>query len=190
MKNHSSFPFDSLLILCVFVGLGLAWASTSTVVLAESMVFLLPGLGWLCRRYGSYESFSKVAGLAVVLLALICLPIINTWSALGLSVSHVVRDFSRFRGNLATPHTGADALPPPVREMRDILQENPEIVEYQLSGLLAKDTLIYQRSVEGLWPRKLVPTADHEFIRISELKQRAACVEVARGTEVVLVKRP
>jgi len=102
----------------------------------------------------------------------------------------LVNNYGQFQTNLATPGSGLDILPSQVQEMRDILQDNPQIVRYQLSQQLKADEFILQRSVETIWPKTLDSAAKGVFILCSELEQYDQCVEVDRGKEIALVECP
>jgi len=127
-------------------------------------------------------------GVILLALVLVYTPVIDTWAALKSSLSSVTWDRSRFRTHLATPNAGIEVLPPQVQEMRAILDRHPQITEYGMSQSLQDSVLIYQRAVEGLWPRKPVPTAPYQFILLTEAEQYAQCIEVAGGKEIALVR--
>ena len=132
----------------------------------------------------------RLGCMAIIVLALFYLQIMHTWSILVKASMALVNNFGQFQTNLATPGSGLDILPSQVQEMRDILQDNPQIVRYQLSQQLKADEFILQRSVETIWPKTLDSAAKGVFILCSELEQYDQCVEVDRGKEIALVECP
>jgi hypothetical protein len=140
------------------------------------------------KQRSPLESVWRVGSILLLALVLIYSPIIDTWAALKSSLSSVTGDLPGFRTHLATPNAGAEVLPSQVQEMRAILETYTQIADYSLSQPLQENALIYQRAVEGLWPRKLASAAPYQFILLSDAERYAQCVEVASGKEIALVR--
>lgn len=135
---------------------------------------------WNCRKLG-------MAIFLAVFVILYRPPIGKSIENLLRSTFHAVRDFLSFQANLATPNSGEQALPAPVREMLALLRSH-RLTAYRVSEriMTAEETLIYQRIVESAWPRRIDSTSGHEFRFVSE-PPTPGCEEIERKKEISLV---
>ncbi len=141
------------------------------------------------KTHSGRWNFRKL-GMAVFLAVFLILyrpPIGKSIENLMRSTFHAVRDFRSFQANLATPNSGEQVLPAPVREMLALLRAH-HLTAYRVSEriMTAEETLIYQRIVESAWPRRIDSRSGHEFRFVSE-PPTPGCAEIERKKEISLV---
>jgi hypothetical protein len=142
------------------------------------------------HRPDSFAGIWRASAVIILLSILLHQPVLETWSLLRFSMLHFVLNFSDVSGRLVTANSGTEVLPVEVQEMLVMLREHPEVTQYGLSEQLASVPAIYQRSVEGLWPRELVPLSPYQFVLPAEQDRYPQCAQVSEGEEVVLISCP
>lgn len=110
------------------------------------------------------------------------------------SIAELKSHFNRLAMNLweydrviFLPNSGVGVLPPAALEVRSVLFKNPQIEEFNLSKRLQDDPFIYQRIVEGVWPRVFVASSPYLFIGLDELPDYPGKEIAAQGGKIALV---
>lgn len=118
-------------------------------------------------------------------------PAIMAFRELVSSTVRTIRGWRQFRDNLRTPSSGEGVLPEIVLEMIHLLRQRG-VTTYRLSEEFsrANDGELYQRMIEGVWPRRYRSTADAVLMPINALAGYADCQELGRGKGAALVRCP
>lgn len=127
------------------------------------------------------------AGIVCCVVFLLFSNAINTLAELKIHFNMGSTKLRAFDRHVFLPNSGVDVLPAEVLEIRAILYEHPEIAEFNLSKRLQNDPYLYQRTVEGVWPRVFVASSAFLFLIADELPEYAGKKLITRGEKTALV---
>lgn len=131
--------------------------------------------------------FCSSVGLLSVIVVLIFSNTLNSVSELKTQFRKFTTSFWSFDKVLFSPNSGYKILPTAVLEIKSILDKAALIEEFNLSESLQNDPFIYQRIVEGVWPKKFVASSPFLFIDLDELPEHKEKRLIAEGREIALV---
>ncbi len=126
-------------------------------------------------------------GIFCVFSLLVFSPTLNSLAEIRSFFYQFVSNYQEFNLTLFFPDSGIRVLPVTALEIRTVLWQNQWIEEFNLSEKLQNDPLIYQRIVEGVWPKVFVASSPYTFVSLAELPNYAGKRVFARGKEIALV---
>ncbi len=133
------------------------------------------------------DKFIPYVGVFCVFALLVFSPTLNSLAEIRLHFYHFLTNYREFNSALFLPDSGIRVLPVAALEVRTVLLQNKWIEEFNLSERLQKDPFIYQRIVEGVWPKVFVASSTCTFISLTELPAYPGRRVFARGKEIALV---
>lgn len=136
----------------------------------------------LLKRIRAQEVF-----LLVLMIALFYLPLFGTFDKLREIHKEFAGSFDEVIPAVFTPDSGLDMLPKRVWAGGELLKQN-NVDRFRISKILAEDWEIYQRTVEGLWPKQLDPQSPYWVITEHELPAYIQC-EILGSLEAIMLVR-
>lgn len=130
--------------------------------------------------------FPFIGGLCVFAL-LIFSPTLNSLAEIRLFFYRFATSYHEFNLTLFLPDSGIKVLPVAALEIRTILWQNKWIEEFNLSESLQKDPFVYQRIIEGVWPKTFLASSPYTFVSLAELPTFTGKRVFAKGKEIALV---
>ncbi len=182
MNNHLGEHFRTYLLHYILIAVCLVVFVLGGRNLYVLFLLIITGFGILLKRIKPQEVF-----LLVLLSALFYLPLFETFAKLRDINKQFVSNVDEIVPAVFTPDSGLDMLPKRVWAGNVLMKEHG-VERYQISKVLADDWEIYQRSIEGHWPRQLDKTSPFWLITEHEKPAYLKCETLDELEAILLVR--